>query len=504
MKKTAIFSLLFLSLIRVNGFCQNNTFVREYNSVGENFVDVTGSGYLLAGSVSNNPGVVLTKTDWSGNVLWSKKFIDNNSGTLASIKRISGGRYIVLMSSSSQLILFGVDSSANIIWSAKYSSPSLGLNQSLDKVNSIERLNNGDLVIVGYGSTKLGYMRTDSMGNLLSSGCLKFSQPFFFFLDPIIVRELSNQDLVFAATVVDQNSMGYGWITRTNASISSIKNQFFYGSITPYAMKAEGNNLIMTMRGTPCQSCTSEVVMRIDTLGNGFGRTYSESSGWWTSIIQTKDHGYAFSGGSRSFSVQGGGVLVKTDSMFNVQWAERLGKTGFLDMGEIVRGLSQTQDKGFVINGRRLIKTDSLGSGTCLDSAVIYTQTGFGPTNPNTPPFPIVLDTLNISTLVSNLVGSNNMVADSLYCFTGIHEEISNSEITIYPNPSSDIIHIRFEGSSNEKRSAVLYDMFGRQVLTQALTSAQSEMKISEFADGIYFLQVKVGEKVFSKKILKE
>ncbi|MFL5765683.1 MAG: T9SS type A sorting domain-containing protein [Bacteroidia bacterium] len=87
-------------------------------------------------------------------------------------------------------------------------------------------------------------------------------------------------------------------------------------------------------------------------------------------------------------------------------------------------------------------------------------------------------------------------------CTLGINEYTSNSELSIYPNPASDVININLEGIKDQYIELSLYDVTGRK--TKYLKTSEKTFSISrgDLPDGIYFVEVVAGEKVLSKKVI--
>jgi hypothetical protein len=81
---------------------------------------------------------------------------------------------------------------------------------------------------------------------------------------------------------------------------------------------------------------------------------------------------------------------------------------------------------------------------------------------------------------------------------TGIKSTNLLLTIEIYPNPVSDVISIK---SNNyiQGSTYIIFDQFGRQVLTGKLTSKITSVNVEQLPRGLYFLQI--GEK--SKQTVK-
>ena len=104
------------------------------------------------------------------------------------------------------------------------------------------------------------------------------------------------------------------------------------------------------------------------------------------------------------------------------------------------------------------------------------------------------------------------MVTDSYGCSSisttlnvnvGIVENAAEIGISIYPNPASSSITIE-SINSNENAIAMFYNMQGQLLLSQSLQQLKSEIDISGFSQGMYFIKVKSDKGVAMKKFIKE
>ena len=87
---------------------------------------------------------------------------------------------------------------------------------------------------------------------------------------------------------------------------------------------------------------------------------------------------------------------------------------------------------------------------------------------------------------------------------SGIFDNISHL-INIYPNPSSSILELDL--SSLDVVTPVefsLYDVNGRSLLNQVIESANTAISMEGYPSGIYFLSLRIGDDVYSEKIVVE
>jgi|GEM_PF-4504604 len=74
---------------------------------------------------------------------------------------------------------------------------------------------------------------------------------------------------------------------------------------------------------------------------------------------------------------------------------------------------------------------------------------------------------------------------------TAVRSMYKNTELTIYPNPSSSNLSIKLNDSHVEEAKATVYNIFGRRIFTKKINAAQiTNMNISGLATGKYIIQV--------------
>ena len=77
-----------------------------------------------------------------------------------------------------------------------------------------------------------------------------------------------------------------------------------------------------------------------------------------------------------------------------------------------------------------------------------------------------------------------------------------NASFNIYPNPVEDRLYIETE---TEIEEVVVYDIFGRhQVAETPSLQGNLTIDVSDFASGVYFIQIKTEEGNITKRFVKE
>lgn len=84
----------------------------------------------------------------------------------------------------------------------------------------------------------------------------------------------------------------------------------------------------------------------------------------------------------------------------------------------------------------------------------------------------------------------------------GIEENAANEEINVYPNPTKGSVTIHH---GNVNGNILVYDVYGKLIKKQELESEQTEMNLSDCADGLYLLHiVSNGTLMKTMKVVKE
>ena len=80
---------------------------------------------------------------------------------------------------------------------------------------------------------------------------------------------------------------------------------------------------------------------------------------------------------------------------------------------------------------------------------------------------------------------------------------IENVDCRIYPNPSANILHIEFP-ELPDKTSLEIFNINGTELIRQKLSNKLSQIDISAFSKGIYFIKLSSDKTVDLKRFIKE
>ncbi len=96
---------------------------------------------------------------------------------------------------------------------------------------------------------------------------------------------------------------------------------------------------------------------------------------------------------------------------------------------------------------------------------------------------------------------------DGLF-ITGLEEIGVEKNINIYPNPTSGILNIKFNGAWKGDITLKIFDTFGKEELRNTIQNnsgnSEIELDVSNRKNGIFFIELIQGDKKFVRKIIKK
>ena len=112
-----------------------------------------------------------------------------------------------------------------------------------------------------------------------------------------------------------------------------------------------------------------------------------------------------------------------------------------------------------------------------------------------------VAGNVDLDVFNGNMAAFNTLIG----CTTGISEKIASNNYILYPNPSNDKITIENNSlSSNQIEMISVYNMQGQLILQQPVQNQKTEIDVSSFTTGMYFVNVKTENGMEVKKFVKE
>jgi hypothetical protein len=90
---------------------------------------------------------------------------------------------------------------------------------------------------------------------------------------------------------------------------------------------------------------------------------------------------------------------------------------------------------------------------------------------------------------------------------TSIHHttrELNDYSFEIYPNPSNAIITISLRAELEPDSQINMYDVAGRQIGEWSIVNDKKTIDVSNFAEGVYVIQLQTSEGIVNKKFVKQ
>lgn len=86
---------------------------------------------------------------------------------------------------------------------------------------------------------------------------------------------------------------------------------------------------------------------------------------------------------------------------------------------------------------------------------------------------------------------------------TGINE-VNDVSISVFPNPTRELIHVKMDASVVDHATIQLYDAIGKLVISETVNNTVTTLNIANYAKGMYTIRVVSEEKQSIIKVIKE
>ncbi len=455
-------------------------------------------GLIIAGtSESNDYNVVfnhgskdywVVKTNANGSYNWMKTYGGSGDDDLTSMSKTHDGGYILCGTSDSndgnKSVSFGnkdiwivkINSLGNIQWQKSFGGSLNDFGYSIQQtsdhgyiIGGVSTSTNGQ-VTNNHGGMDSWLVKTDSIGN-------------------IAWQKTYGGSVIDITNSVKQTADG-GYIIGGYTGSSNGDVTFNHGTLDYWVLKTNSTGNIIWQKS--------------------FGGSVSDML---KTVSQTSDHGYIIGGVSKStdgdLSFNYGDYdyyIVKLDSNSNIEWQRSYGGTNWDTFYEI----KQTSDNGYIMVGSTssndgnlptthtyndlwVVKLDIAGIIDWQKSIAgnVYAPSGsIIPTNDGG--YAICGNTASYDDTVVSINGSADywIIKLAPLSATSVQEnQLTNIVLSIYPNPTNDIIHINTSTSlTNESYSIV--NTLGQTILNGKIENESSTIDVQTLQAGIYFLQL--------------
>jgi hypothetical protein len=482
------------------------------SEIANSIQQTSDGGYIIAGvtyPTFSNGDVYVVKISSTGSLQWTKTYGGTSNDIGHYVIETAGGYLIAgeteSFGASREALVIRTDMNGDTLWTKTYGG------SGSDIANKIEELPSGNFLVTGSfqinGVNQMGLLRIDGSGTLLSQGYISPYQ----FASPINkAAYLGNGKVGFTGAnpelvIADTN----GTYISTYPAFSSGRS---VDAILSYDQKYV--SLIYDDVGGPQGS--NITVIKFDpqnnspVFSNKFSTNFDDTP---VSIVEANDHGFVILATSlTSFGSNQSLLLIKTDSLANLQWTKRYSLTAAEDNFE--GQLIKTTDGGYAIaasstiNGNfsnydyYIIKTDSSGDSFCNQSSATLSQST-ATSSSGTLPIPLSYSLTNAGTLTAPVVSTYGSL--TIICSPNGIENVNEETnlLNIFPNPANDeftISGVQLKANDEIMISDVLGKIVFKTKIAQPLLNVK--LKALSFSNGIYFLSVKTESNTIAKKII--
>jgi len=98
-----------------------------------------------------------------------------------------------------------------------------------------------------------------------------------------------------------------------------------------------------------------------------------------------------------------------------------------------------------------------------------------------------------VSETLAQYLGNAWVNQDSIHFYytevtapTAVNNVVSNTEISVYPNPAKSVINVAYSNAGTTPTVATLYDVTGRVVMVKTITNSFSQINVNNLASGLY------------------
>jgi hypothetical protein len=359
----------------------SKTYGGIYNDGAYSVIKTHDGGYAMVGATysfgSGSMNAWLVKTDADGNMLWNQTYSGLGAGMAGYLIQTDDDGYALvgytyaLGDSGYVSWLVKTDANGNLVWNQTYSL------SSANSAGCVVQASDGGYVLVG-GVTSSDGTGVDSwLAKTDANGTMQWSKTYDESGGNEMYVLVQASDGGYAVSGYT-TSFGAGnidfWLIKVDSSGNVQWNQTYGGTGNETV-----DSLIQTIDGgyalggysNSFGSSEDFLLVKTDSSGNvQWNQTYGGSSiDTALSGIQTSDGGYALVGVSNSSGSKFVKAwLVKTDSSGNIQWNQTYGGSG----ENIASSVVQTADAGYAFTGYTnssgaggydfwLVKTDSSG-----------------------------------------------------------------------------------------------------------------------------------------------
>ena len=370
----SLLSLFFALILFVNSdlFAQipdtiwTKTFGGSNIDVGYYVETTSDGGFIITGytrsyGTMSGRNVLLIKTDSFGNAQWIKAYGGNNDDEGNSVQQTSDGGFIICGYTKSygaggnDVFLVKTDSLGNELWNKVFGGASDEEGYSVLQTNDGGFLIAGATSSFGAGSRDIWLVKTDANGNLswtktIGGGSSDGARQINFTNDGGYI--ITGWTFSYGPGAV-----GNVWLVKTDSLGNMSWNKFFGGNDVDRGLSVQqttdGGYVLTGYTALSSSTLDEMLLIKTDSIGNlQWQRTFGGSGRDYGNFVkQTFDNGFIVTGYTLSYGAGGDDLwIVRTDESGNLLWSKTYGGA----QSDVGYCLQETNDGGYVIVGHTL------------------------------------------------------------------------------------------------------------------------------------------------------
>lgn len=463
------------------------SFQKTYGRIGYNYgrcaYQTDDGGYIVLGNFSGlvgNTDIYLVKTDTIGKIIWDKAIGGTEIEWASDFKIthdkgfIIAGYTNIMTGNGYDVLLIKTDSEGNVKWEKTFGGTDWDMGYSVIEDKNHNFLIAGTSYSNSYGDADVYLIKTDSLGDTLwtrhyggTGSDIAYSIDTTNFSDYLlsgVTRKIS--DSTYDAYLLKISNNGDTLMTRKYGDVLDDK---FY-----CARQIDDSSYIAcgTTKNYGAQNY-DQWILKMDTLGNQiwmrvFINTENEEL---FDIKQSWKHGLVATGYTTTWGL---GASDITATMYNNDgWfseGTNFGGTKY----DVSYSINLTKDSGYICTGT----TESFGLGI---SNIYFIKTDKSLFAPSTP------------THETGVIEINH--GQDFSC-------------SIFPNPTTGVLKININNDINENIYLKVINILGMELISESFKTTTSfcykTISLSDFPDGVYFIQISNNKFSSSVKIIKQ
>jgi hypothetical protein len=420
---------------------------------------------VLAGNILNSSNsdfdIFCLKMNMNGDTLWSRVIDMGYFETVHSVKQtLDHGFILAGDASEARAFVVKLDAAGNLVWGKLFTSWTSIYSGA---ANAIDQLPDGGYIVTGYTVNEV------YGGNLM-----------------YIMKLYSNGVISWAKQVASAN--GYNSEGFDIVAVSGGIETYFTSQNYLSLMKTDLSGNVLWSR---------KFSYMADTRDNSYMKCHPTSDG---GILFVSGHAYSE------------GLLIKTDSLGNTEWAQDLylaitDVTDWGDGGHMVVGNGPLWGvyMTWTLNHQiGIMKTDSAGNASSCHDQWNYPSTEF----------PLVLADCSFNVLSAGTTQhfpipvSIPVLQTDTGCVAmtgGVRETAPvNAALEVYPNPSDGSFHLTTTGITPQEITALeVYNIFGKRIFFSTDPAViRTELNLGNVPDGLYTVKVTIEKSDLLRKLL--